>query len=174
MTECEVRALRAPDAEGLSAAFAGIGWNKPAYRFLGYLDEEAVGERLVRVATFRGDLAGYVTIQWRSGDLTFARLGIPEIKDLNVVPSLRGRGIASALLTAVEEEIARRGPVAGLRVGLHSGYGAAQRLYVRRGYVPDGAGAVDASGVAVPEGATLRLDDEIAIRLTRRLDGATG
>jgi hypothetical protein len=27
-----------------------------------------------------------------------------------------------------------------LGVGMHSGYGAAQRLYVKRGYVPDGSG----------------------------------
>lgn len=27
-----------------------------------------------------------------------------------------------------------------LGVGLHSGYGAAQRMYVLRGYVPDGSG----------------------------------
>ncbi len=27
-----------------------------------------------------------------------------------------------------------------LGVGLHSGYGAAQRMYIKRGYVPDGSG----------------------------------
>lgn len=27
-----------------------------------------------------------------------------------------------------------------LGVGLHSGYGSAQRLYVKRGYLPDGSG----------------------------------
>ena len=30
-----------------------------------------------------------------------------------------------------------------LGVGLHSGYGAAQRMYVLRGYVPDGSGVND-------------------------------
>lgn len=28
-----------------------------------------------------------------------------------------------------------------LGVGLHSGYGAAQRMYFKRGYIPDGSGA---------------------------------
>lgn len=27
-----------------------------------------------------------------------------------------------------------------LGVGLHYGYGAAQRMYVKRGYIPDGSG----------------------------------
>lgn len=27
-----------------------------------------------------------------------------------------------------------------LGVGLHSGYGSAQRMYVKRGYIPDGSG----------------------------------
>ena len=28
-----------------------------------------------------------------------------------------------------------------LAVGIHSGYGPAQRIYVKRGYVPNGSGA---------------------------------
>ena len=55
-------------------------------------------------------------------------------------------------------------------MGLHSGYGPAQRLYARRGYVPDGSGVV-IEGVTVPEGATIRLDDQpvVTLRLTKTL-----
>ena len=30
--------------------------------------------------------------------------------------------------------------VVSLAVGLHTGYGQAQRLYIKRGYIPDGTG----------------------------------
>ena len=37
-------------------------------------------------------------------------------------------------------EVARRSGVVGIGVGLHPGYNAAQRLYVKRGYIPDARG----------------------------------
>jgi hypothetical protein len=57
----------------------------------------------------------------------------------------------------------------GLGVGLHPGYGSAQRLYARRGYIPDGA-CVVLDGKPVPEGAKIRLDDAAVLRMTKELD----
>ncbi|MFM7321183.1 MAG: GNAT family N-acetyltransferase, partial [Armatimonadota bacterium] len=71
----------------------------------------------------------------------FRSEGVPEITDLNVWPDWRRRGIASALLDVVEDRICEVSDRAGIAVGLTCDYGAAQRLYVLRGYVPDGAGA---------------------------------
>lgn len=113
-------------------------------------------------------------MQWSSEDPIFAERGVPEIKDLNVLPRFRGDGVGSALLEAAEELIRERSGVAGLRVGLHAGYGAAQRLYVRRGYVPDGSGAVDAAGESVPEGAGVVLDDDVTLRLFKELGETPG
>ena len=56
----------------------------------------------------------------------------------------------------------------GLGVGLYADYGAAQRLYVRRGYLPDGAGVV-LDGVSVAAGATIRLDDEPMLMFIKQL-----
>jgi hypothetical protein len=39
-----------------------------------------------------------------------------------------------------EAEIAQKSNTAGIGVGLITDYGAAQRLYVLRGYIPDGRG----------------------------------
>ena len=50
------------------------------------------------------------------------------------------RGIGSRLLEAAEKAAASSGSAVTLGVGLHSGYGPAQRLYVKRGYIPDGSG----------------------------------
>ena len=123
-----------------------------------YLQDQHAGRRWVRVAQAGTEVAGYVTLLWAADDPVLREEGIPEISDLSVFPEFRRRGIGSALLDAAEAEAATRGSAVGLNMGLHSGYGSAQRLYARRGYVPDGSGAV-IEGVTVPEGATIRLDD---------------
>jgi GNAT superfamily N-acetyltransferase len=164
-----LRPIEAPDAKRLSDAFAAIGWSKPSALFQRYLQQQATGERWVRVAELDGAVAGYVTLLWVSPDPELRRLGIPEIVDLNVLPAYRRRGIASRMMDAAEAEACGRAARVGIRVGLHSGYGAAQRLYVRRGYVPDGSGAIRA-GEAVGEGEAVLLDDDLTLRLTLDLE----
>ena len=61
----------------------------------------------------------------------------------------------------------------GLGVGLHPGYGNAQRMYVRRGYVPDGAGVV-VDGRSVREGSEIKLDDRPMLRMTKQLRSRGG
>jgi ribosomal protein S18 acetylase RimI-like enzyme len=55
------------------------------------------------------------------------------IWSLGVQADARGRGIARALLDAVERELAERG-AAGVRLHVSPGNGPARRLYERRGY----------------------------------------
>ena len=85
-----------------------------------------------------------------------------------MLPSFRNRGIGTALLELAEAAVARRGDVVQIAVGLHRGYGAAQRHYVRRGYVPDGAGA-SIDGRPVAEGVTVALDDALVITMRKAL-----
>ena len=162
------RPLSADDAGPLSDAFRAIGWSKPTSTFRRYCDEEVAGERWTLVAEWDGGLAGYVTLAWAAEDPELRRLGIPEIMDINVLPGFQRRGIGSALLAEAEDEARHRSELVGLRVGLHSGYGPAQRIYVRRGYVPDGAGAV-VGGAPVPEGADITLDDDVTLRMIKDL-----
>jgi ribosomal protein S18 acetylase RimI-like enzyme len=49
--------------------------------------------------------------------------------------SARGRGVGSALLDAVDAELARRG-IRDLMIGVMEGNDGARRLYERRGFVP--------------------------------------
>ena len=168
MAPLRIRSIDAEDAEGLSAAFRAIGWSKPRERFDRYADEAKAGSRWVRVAEWDGSLAGYVTLLWESDDPVLRRDGIPEVKDLNVLPRFRRNGIGNALLDEVEAEARTRSHVLGLRVGLHSGYGAAQRLYAKRGYVPDGSGVWE-SGAPAEEGALIRMGDDVTVRMIKRM-----
>ena len=164
----EMRPLEEADAGAFAEAFSEMGWNKPAAQFTRYLREQKAGRRTVIVAEWGGTVAGYLTILWESGDPVFRSRGIPEINDLNVLLKCRRKGIGSALMDAAEALVADRSGVVGLGVGLHPGYGSAQRLYVRRGYVPDGAGVV-VDGRSVPEGSEIKLDDSPVLRMTKEL-----
>ena len=70
-----------------------------------------------------------------------------------------------------ENIIAPRSRVAGIGVGFDSDYGAAQRLYVLRGYVPDGNGGTS-HGTQVKWGDSVTVDDDLVLYFTKTLDSA--
>jgi GNAT superfamily N-acetyltransferase len=159
-----IRALRAADPPVMAEAFARMG--KRVSLFERNLAEQAAGMRSCFVATVLEAFAGYATIHWAPPYSAFASCGIPEIQDLNVLPSFRRQGIATALLDLAEAQIAARSQIAGISVGLHPGYNDAQRLYIKRGYIPDGRG-VTYNNRYLSEGETTILDDELLLHLTR-------
>lgn len=165
-----IRRLTNADPPVLAAAFQALGWDKPASQYERYLAEQDAGVRLVLVAEAgdSGGIAGYVTVVWTSSYPPFAAAGTPEIVDLNVLPMYRRRGIASGLLDSAEEVASTRSGLVGIGVGLSVDYGPAQRMYVRRGYVPDGHGVIR-HGVPIPPGARVPIDDETVLMLIRLL-----
>ncbi|KAA8886237.1 GNAT family N-acetyltransferase [Nocardia colli] len=167
--EIVIRPMAAADPEPIAAAFAALGWTtKPVEQYIGYLTEQAAGKRACVVACRGGTFAGYCTLLWTAAYEPFQTTGVPEIQDLNVVPQHRNRGIGTMLLDAVEELARQRCHVVGLGVGLYADYGPAQRLYVRRGYLPDGRGVCYRNRPVEP-GATIRLDDDAVLMFTRDL-----
>ncbi|HFQ93343.1 MAG TPA: GNAT family N-acetyltransferase [Anaerolineae bacterium] len=165
----DIRPLRESDPEIISAAFTKIGWDKPIAQYEQYLEEQRMGSRSVLVATIAGKFAGYVTINWQSYYAPFRAAGIPEIQDFNVLPHFRRRGIGTALLTRAEKLVAQRSSVVGIGVGMHSDYGNAQRLYVKRGYVPDGRGLTYDGRVLKPMENTVN-DDDLVLYFTKSLE----
>jgi ribosomal protein S18 acetylase RimI-like enzyme len=87
-----------------------------------------------------GRLVGIVTIRWFSNYPRFRERGIPLIQNIEIRYEDRGRGLGNQMLERTEQEIARRSRLAGLVVGISEDYGPAQRLYAKRGYIPDGRG----------------------------------
>jgi len=162
----EIRPLRVEDPPVIAAAFDEIGWNKPESQYRRYLDDQEAGTRDVLVATVDGAFAGYVTVRWVSPYEPFD--GIPEIQDFNVLPKFRRRGIGSALMDAAETLVSERSAVVGIGVGLYPDYGQAQRMYVRRGYLPDGRGLIY-DGRQVPPMETIRNDDSATLMFTKQL-----
>ena len=143
---------------------SAIGHNKSIYEQ--YLAEQERDERLVLVAYYDDDFAGYGTIHWHSDYPPFAEKGIPEIKDLNVLPRFRRRGIATKIVDEAEKRIFERSLVIGIGVGMYADYGAAQRMYILRGYVPDGLGLFYKDKPVIP-GKEVIVDDDLTLYLTK-------
>jgi GNAT superfamily N-acetyltransferase len=120
------------------------------------------------LAWIAGSLAGYLTIRWQSNHPRFRQQNIPLIQHLEVFPQFQRQGIASRLMDAAEQLIATRATQAGITVGLFDGYGPAQRLYAKRGYVPDGRGACQGQR-PLQQGETVTLDHDLMLWLTKDL-----
>jgi len=163
-----IRMLESKDIPPIAKAFEQLGWNKPASQYEQYLMEQVLGVRDVYVAFMEERFAGYVTIFWTSSYEPFQNEGIPEIVDFNVLPEFRRQGIGTQLMDKAESEIAKRSPIAGIGVGMYSDYGAAQRMYVLRGYIPDGRGLYYKDHYPV-YGETVTVDDDLALYFTKEL-----
>ena len=145
MSFVSVRLMKKEDIDLITQDFKTFDYIKTEDMFASYWFEHQEGTRVVWIAydTEKNVCVGYVTLVWNSKYQPFTEAGIPEIKDLNVVPSYRKQGIGAQLLDVAELEAFMRSSIVGIGVGLPWDYGSAQRLYARRGYVPDGKGLTD-------------------------------
>ena len=161
-----IRFLISEDAQTIENAFSQIGWNKPAEQYKKYFEEQEQGLRLILVALLKDEFTGYITLNYRPEYPSFQSSGILEIQDLNVLPHFRNRGMASRLLDIAESYALHKSSVIGIGVGLHPGYNAAQRLYVKRGYIPDGRG-VTYKCQYILEGQVVPFDDDVVLWMTK-------
>lgn len=165
---CTIRLLEGGDIPQIVQAFAELGWDKPRSQYERYLSEQEMDMRSAYVAFLDAKFAGYLTICWVSTYVPFQEAGIPEIVDFNVLPEFRRRGIGTLLMDRAESEIASVATMAGIGVGMTPDYGAAQRLYVLRGYVPDGRG-LHYRGHQLRYGEAITIDDSLGLYFTKRL-----
>ena len=163
-----IRLLERKNIPEIVRAFQEIGWNKPASQYERYLVQQKMNLRNVYVAFVEGKFAGYLTISWESSYSLFREKNIPEIVDFNVLPKFRRMGIGRQLMDKAEREIAKVSPIAGIGVGMTADYGAAQRLYVLRGYIPDGLG-LHWRGHHVRFGEEIKVDDDLGLYFTKEL-----
>lgn len=164
----EIRMLEAEDIPQIAKAFEELGWHKPRALYERYLMEQSLKLRVCHVAFVEGQFAGYLTICWKSTYEPFREKNIPEIVDFILLPRFRRMGIGTKLMDLAESEIARVSPVAGIGVGMTPDYGAAQRLYVLRGYIPDGCG-LHWKDHYVQFREEIRADDDLALYFTKEL-----
>ncbi|ORO43850.1 GNAT family N-acetyltransferase [Streptococcus oralis subsp. tigurinus] len=138
-TTCLIRKMQTSDVKELSQGFINQGWPGREEILARYFLEQECREREVLVAEVGGTLAGYITILPCAKQGPFAEI-YPELSDFNVFEPFQNQGIGNLLMEEAEKRVKLISDKVTLGVGLHSGYGPAQRLYIKRGYIPDGTG----------------------------------
>ena len=138
-TTCLIRKMQTSDVKELSQGFINQDWPSREEILTRYFKEQESGEREVLVAEVEGAVAGYITILPDAKQGPFAGMA-PELSDFNVFEPFQNQGIGNLLLEEAEKRVKLISDKVTLGVGLHSGYGPAQRLYIKRGYIPDGTG----------------------------------
>ena len=163
-----IRRMEAQDVAALVGAFGAEGWERSASGIHRYLEEQDRGERVLLIALANEEPAGFGSLVWAPRYPGFREAGTPEVHDLNVLPSRQRLGIASRMMDELEQVAAARSSSVGIGVGMHPGYGPAQRLYVLRGYVPDARG-VSYDDRPVKSGEMLPVDDALNLYLVKML-----
>ena len=164
----EIRKFLESDFPLLEKAFKRAKLPRPIEKFQTYFEEQKNNERIVWIALCDDQIAGHITLRWRSEYKPFLNKKIPEIKDLIVIKKYRKYGVGSFLLDIAEGKASKKSSVIGIGVGLDIYYGTAQKLYVTRGFIPDGNGITHYYDTVKPTDNVM-YDDEFVLWLTKRV-----
>ena len=167
-TTCSIRKMQESDIEDLSRGFISQCWPGREEILARYFLEQESGEREVLVAEIDGAVAGYVTILPSAKQGPFAGIA-PELSDFNVFEPFQNQGIGNLLMEEAENRVKLFSDKVTLGVGLHSGYGPAQRLYIKRGYIPDGSG-VWYRNQPLEMNATIQNNDDLVLYLSKKFE----
>ena len=166
--EILVRHMTPPAAWTIGQAEIAQGWNDGTAKYEARLRDHAQGKAIALTAEYRGSVAGYISLYVEARSGPYAGEGIPEIVDFGVLEKARGRGVGTRLMDVAEQIASDFCDTVCLGVGLHSGYGRAQRMYAKRGYVPDGSGVWYRDEVCAPYTACCN-DDDLVLYMAKRL-----
>lgn len=144
------------------------GWHSTPEKLLTRLRDAEEGRAIALAAEYNGQPAGYVSVYPDNTWGAFGGKGYPEIVDFAVAEKFRRHGVGSRLMDAAETVAGSYSDIVYLGVGLHSGYGSAQRMYVKRGYIPDGSGVWYKERVCEPY-AECANDDDLVLYFSKRL-----
>ena len=162
----KIRNMIKSDIINFNKEFKLQGWEKPISLFERYYEEQEKGSRRVFVACNENNVLGYATLILNDENGPFANMRIPTLRDFNVLEKYQNKGVGTALLDKIEYTVKEYSKSICLGVGLHSGYGSAQRMYIKRGYIPDGSG-VWYNNMLLEQNAQCRNDDDLVLYLIK-------
>ncbi len=160
--------MRQSDAQIITDEETAQGWNADVGKYESRLQHQSEGKAISLVAEYHGNVAGYINIYPDSEWGAFAGQGYPELVDFGVLEKYRRNGIGSKLMDIAEQIALEYADIVYLGVGMHAGYGSAQRMYVKRGYIPDGSGVWYGDEVC-EQNADCRNDDDLVLYLSKKL-----
>ena len=164
-----IRSMTAEDSQIFYATYLSYGWQPNKSTYENYYKEQESGRRKVFVAEYQDNVSGICTLVLNPSEGPWAGMNYPEIVDLSVFKNVQNLGIGNKLLEVVEQEAFKIANMVYLAVGVHSGYGAAQRIYVKRGYNFDGSG-VWYKGKPLKQYAPCMNDDDLVLFMSKKKD----
>ena len=160
--------MKPEDCQIFYDTYLSYDWHPNMETYETYYKEQEEGKRKVFIAEYEGNVVGLCTLVLNPTEGPWVGMGYPEIVDLCVFFHLHKKGIGSKLLDVAEAEATKHSCTVFLAVGLHSGYGPAQRIYVKRGYLPDGSG-VWYQGKQLEQYAPCINDDDLLLFMSKTL-----
>ena len=163
-----IRDLRPDDVCPIVERETAQGWQPHMEKYEMRLRHQKEGKSVSLVAAYDGAVMGYINVYPDSTWGAFANQGYPEIVDFGVLEKYRRNGVGSKLMDIAEEIASGYARMVYLGVGMHSGYGSAQRMYIKRGYIPDGTGVWYGEKICEPY-ADCRNDADLVLYLFKFL-----
>ena len=167
--ELTIRDMEEADAQIFTDEENAQGWHADISKYLTRLRDQAEGKCISLTAVYQGHPAGYVNVYLAGLGGAFSGKGLPEIVDFGVLEKFRRKGIGSKLMDVAEQAAGQYADTIWLGVGLHNGYGSAQRMYVKRGYIPDGTGVWYRGKPCEQYETEIANDDELVLFLSKQL-----
>ena len=164
-----IRNMEEADARVFTDEEIAQGWEADISKYRERLRDQAEGKCVSLTAEYDGHPAGYVNVYLKGLGGAFRGKGLPEIVDFGVLEKYRNRGIGSKLMDAAEQIAGQYADTVWLGVGLHNGYGSAQRMYVKRGYIPDGSGVWYQGKPCEQYASGLANDDDLQLFFSKKL-----
>ena len=134
-----VRDMCDSDPKAFAEGERAQGWDADEQKLRRRLEERAEGKAVCLAADWCGEPAGYVSVYPNYEHGAFAGR-LPMIVDFAVLEKFRRKGVGGKLMDAAERIAGEYADEVGRGVGLNPSYGSAQRMYCKRGYIPDGSG----------------------------------
>ena len=163
-----IRNMEPGDARAITEAEIEQGWDASVEKYLKRLEDQSAGKAVSLVAEYEGRPVGYLNVYPNPTSGPFVGKGYPELVDFGVLEKYRKLGIGTVLMDVAEEIASGYADVVTIGVGLHSGYGSAQRMYVKRGYIPDGSGVWFRDKICAPYGECVN-DDDLVLHFSKKL-----
>lgn len=155
------------DIDAIVQAEIEQGWHANAKKYEKRLKHQQEGKAIALVARWQQKPVGYINVYLHSQRGPSKWHGYPEIVDFGVLEKYREMGIGSRLMDEAEKYAFEIADFVFLGVGLHQGYGHAQRMYIKRGYLPDGEGVYYRNEILQPYVPCVN-DDDLLLYLGKR------
>lgn len=166
-----IRDMEAADAQILNDEYTAQGWHPDIDYYHMRMREHAEGKCVALTAVYQGHPAGAVYVYFSAQEGPFKGKGWPEIVDFSVLQKYQRKGIGNRLMDSAEQIASQHADTVCLGVGLCREYGTAQRMYVKRGYIPDGSGVWYQNKQCVQYETVCTIDDDLVLFLSKRLHG---